>query len=193
MLTRQAHPGIVTSNRKVLPFFVTHYPEVLERCKRGASSCSPEQVEYLAGFGHLATRIGDAWRYICQLRGVFHFATAAHVQLAGVISHHAMSLTGHYPGHRDSRNHPKVPLGSQQSYRLPLLEPLAADHNPHVLLGNTSVAANVLKFSPENLKFILLCCHPAKRACMYSVLICLCFLQSFVEPYTARLFPLETQ
>lgn len=29
----QAHPAIVTSNRKVLPYFVTHHNEVLERCK----------------------------------------------------------------------------------------------------------------------------------------------------------------
>ena len=42
-LLLQAHPGIVTSNRKVLPFFVTHFPEVLERCQKGGS-CKPEQV-----------------------------------------------------------------------------------------------------------------------------------------------------
>lgn len=29
----QAHPAIISSNRKVLPFFVTHHNEVLERCK----------------------------------------------------------------------------------------------------------------------------------------------------------------
>jgi hypothetical protein len=29
----QAHPAIVSSNRKVLPYFVTHHNEVLERCK----------------------------------------------------------------------------------------------------------------------------------------------------------------
>ena len=29
----QAHPAIVSSNRKVLPYFVTHHKEVLERCK----------------------------------------------------------------------------------------------------------------------------------------------------------------
>ena len=33
----------MTSNRKVLPFFVTHFPEVLERCQKGGS-CKPEQV-----------------------------------------------------------------------------------------------------------------------------------------------------
>lgn len=29
----QAHPAIISSNRKVLPFFVTHHKEVLERCE----------------------------------------------------------------------------------------------------------------------------------------------------------------
>jgi hypothetical protein len=42
--------------------------------------------------------------------------------------------------------------------------PLAADHNPHTLLGNSSVAKTVLHFAPRNVKFLLLTCHPAKRA-----------------------------
>lgn len=74
----------------------------------------------------------------------------------------------HYPGTRDVRNHPKVPLApkdpSEPHARLLPKPPLAADHNPHILLGNSTVAATVLKFAPRNLKFILLACHPAKRA-----------------------------
>lgn len=42
--------------------------------------------------------------------------------------------------------------------------PLAPDHNPHTLLGNSSVAKTVLHFAPQNVKFLLLTCHPAKRA-----------------------------
>ncbi len=41
---------------------------------------------------------------------------------------------------------------------------MAADHNPHTLLGNSSVAQTVLHFAPKNVKFLLLTCHPAKRA-----------------------------
>ena len=36
----QAHPGIASSQRKVLPFFVTHLNEVLERCPGGAPGWS---------------------------------------------------------------------------------------------------------------------------------------------------------
>ena len=176
---------------------MTHYPEVLERCKHGRSACSAQQVEYLAGFGHLAARIGDAWRYICQLKGrrslpasscamrsfyrwptLYICTCCARGKLdsyRGIWWHSFFArcrvmchgnFVGHYPGTHDARNHPKVSLATTEgkhSARLPR-PPLAADHNPHILLGNSSVATTVLKFAPRNLKFILLCCHPAKRA-----------------------------
>ena len=111
----QAHPAIVSSNRKVLPFFVSHTGEVLERCAHGASSCPRQQVAYLPGFGGRANRTADAWHYLC-------------------------STTGHYPTPPDSRNHPKVAFRSEreeEAWRGQGAVPLAPDHNPHTLLGPT--------------------------------------------------------
>lgn len=110
--------------------------------RNGDPSCKREQVAYLPGFGGRANRTADAWFYLC-------------------------STTGNYPSNPDSRNHPKVPFASEEqsaAWSSSGRAALASDHNPHTLLGNSSVARTVARFAPPNVKFLLLTCHPAKRA-----------------------------
>ena len=111
-------------------------------CRNGEPSCKRDQVAYLPGFGGKDNRTADAWFYLC-------------------------STTGYYPAPVDSRNHPKVPFATQKQHGGWIAGggvPLAPDHNPHTLLGNSSVARTVSHFAPRNVKFLLLTCHPAKRA-----------------------------
>eukprot|EP01046_Picozoa_sp_COSAG06_P052312 COSAG06_NODE_8753_length_2079_cov_1.176263_2_plen_311_part_00 len=110
--------------------------------RNGDPSCKREQVAYLPGFSGRANRTADAWFYLC-------------------------STTGNYPSHPDSRNHPKVPFASEEqsaAWSSSGRAALASDHNPHTLLGNSSVARTVARFAPPSVKFLLLTCHPAKRA-----------------------------
>ena len=105
-----------------------------------------DTVVYLPGYGgqSFGNRTADAWYYLC-------------------------STSGHYQQSHDSRNHAEVPWESPKLEKARLEQPknwdvLAPDHNPHTLLGNSTVIETVKRFAPPGLKFLLLTCNPAKRA-----------------------------